>query len=398
MAPKVTLIMFGFSFGVCTLVLDAPSAIAQSTAAVDGVAPMLTITGQPSQFDRETFVIDRTAEARCGGQAVAPLRREDLSPRVFSDLPLLPGQPPRPEPGPIADEAFAFTIDAEGRPISIGKSTRTDGVVVISTEPDWEVQASLVAWRFTERSRSDCQLVVSSHRRSVEDTPVPVLARALALGRQSVLNPVLRDAMSREDDDCAGRHPRIRTASTADRRRGATPPGGRDWVAVRFDVDAAGVARNVERLASSGDPGWDEEALRSVSETTFLPSARTGCVVGIQSIGDDQAAPFVAPDAREFSRCSSEQRARLATGRLTYPEAFSRRGIEGWALVRFSLASWGAVNDIEVIEAQPAAAFGDAATRLVRSSSVAAGPDHAIGCVDRVIFRMPEDGERSNVD
>lgn len=372
-------------------------AAAQSAAPGDGTAPLLTITGQVPAELGEVFLVERSAEAFCGGRVVEPLRREILAPRIFSEAPRPPGAPPAAAPAALPPDVLTFAIDGEGRPLSISRSVRSDGLVVISGGPDIDVQAAFASWRFPRRALSDCEFVVHSRRVRLGDAAPAQVAHALVSGDNRRLAPAIRRALSRPGDACETT-PRLESAAAPNRRRGGTAPGGRDWAAVRFDIDETGATKAIEPLASSGDDEWDAEVARAVAETTFGAGPRRGCIVGFSRAGDDLPAPFPPPDVGELNRCSAEQRARLKLDRLTYPEAFSKRAIAGWAIVRFSLASWGAVGGVEVLEAQPASAFGEAATRLIRSGSVEPGPDHAAGCVDRVIFRMPDEGERPNVD
>ena len=395
MSPRVGLASCLALFAVgCMGDLDAA---AQSAGPGDGVAPLLTITGQVPAEAGEVFLVERSAEASCEGRPVEPLRQETLAPRVFSEVPRPPGAPPAAPPGAPAPDVLTFAVDGAGRPISISRSVTSDGLVVISSGPENDVQAALASWRFPPRARSDCEVVVRSRRVRLDDASPTQIAHALVSGDNRRLAPAIRRALARPGDACETT-PRLQSAAAPNRRRGRTAPGGRDWAAVRFDIDEAGVTRGIEALASSGDGAWDAEVARAVAETTFGDGPRRGCIVGFSRAGDDLPAPFPPPEVGELNRCSAEQRARLKLARLTYPEAFSKRAIEGWAIVRFSLASWGAVGGVEVLEAQPASAFGEAATRLIRSGSIEPGPDHAAGCVDRVIFRMPGEGERPNVD
>ncbi len=49
----------------------------------------------------------------------------------------------------------------------------------------------------------------------------------------------------------------------------------------------------------------------------------------------------------------------------TYPRRAQQRGIEGYIIMSFSINAEGAVEDIQVVEAEPAAAFVRSATRAV---------------------------------
>ena len=75
---------------------------------------------------------------------------------------------------------------------------------------------------------------------------------------------------------------------------------------------------------------------------------------------------------------------------MNFPEPFRRRPFEGWAVVRYDVAPWGATGNIEVLASEPAAAFGEQAKRVIASATKAPLSSGMAGCVDRVLFRLPE--------
>ena len=83
-----------------------------------------------------------------------------------------------------------------------------------------------------------------------------------------------------------------------------------------------------------------------------------------------------------------------------YPENFRRRGIEGWAVIAFDLAPWGAVGNAKVVAAEPAAEFGEAAQRIVLGSAAASSKKGYSNCVVRVRYAMQEQerAAQMNVD
>ena len=84
--------------------------------------------------------------------------------------------------------------------------------------------------------------------------------------------------------------------------------------------------------------------------------------------------------------------------RLVFPEVFRQRAIEGWALVRFDVAPWGAIGNAAVIEAQPAALFGEDALRLVRASQATPGFEAGVRCVVPVRYRIEAGDDTSAPD
>ena len=73
---------------------------------------------------------------------------------------------------------------------------------------------------------------------------------------------------------------------------------------------------------------------------------------------------------------------------LVSPEVFRRRGIEGWAVIAFDLAPWGAVGNAKVVAAEPAAEFGEAAQRIVFGSATAPSKQGYTNCIVRVRYAM----------
>ncbi|RKH77604.1 TonB family protein, partial [Corallococcus praedator] len=72
-----------------------------------------------------------------------------------------------------------------------------------------------------------------------------------------------------------------------------------------------------------------------------------------------------------------------------FPPQFQRRAIEGWAIVQYDIAPWGATGNMKLLLAEPAAAFGDSALSLVRQAKFPASSTGAAACVMRVRFNMP---------
>ena len=72
-------------------------------------------------------------------------------------------------------------------------------------------------------------------------------------------------------------------------------------------------------------------------------------------------------------------------GLQTFPEPFRKRSIEGWAIVRYDVAPWGAVGNVKVLESQPSEDFGKQATIMLQNAALP--PSRGMtGCVDRVRY------------
>lgn len=324
----------------------------------------------PAAAGTETMLLDPRPEVRCGNVAVAPVRAFDLPPQA--------GAAHAPGGQPVS---IRFTLDSEGRALNI-------------TGGDAAAQAALAGLRFPAEARSGCVLEISYAPVPLDQAPLDLLARYYAVTRTSGrVRQAVQAKLASPGRDCRPlRAPK--TVSHPDFRIGATPPGGQDWTVVRWNIDAQGRSTGVETLASSGDAAFDAEARRAIAETVVREGeAVTGCVYNVFRRGAALPAPerAPAPDDR-LAACPEAAARRFRPGPDAYPEPFRRRGVEGWALVRFDLASWGQVGAVHVLEAQPASAFGDAARTMVARGRAEPGFDGAVRCVVPIVFRMPGGG------
>ena len=73
---------------------------------------------------------------------------------------------------------------------------------------------------------------------------------------------------------------------------------------------------------------------------------------------------------------------------LTYPDNFRRRGIEGWAMIGYDVAPWGATGNVRVLATQPSDEFGAQAMRIITTAKRVPSATGYTGCVDRVSFKM----------
>ena len=73
-----------------------------------------------------------------------------------------------------------------------------------------------------------------------------------------------------------------------------------------------------------------------------------------------------------------------------YPPAYGARKVPGWAILRFDVAPWGLVGNIEVLASQPSDAFGVAARCLVANARPSPPASGYRGCLIPVIYAIPE--------
>lgn len=363
--------------GALAALACAPAALAQAAP------PPVVFTPHESDAPAAQILLDPTARITCGGETVAPLHAQTFAPMAA---------PPHQGPDAAARRGdLAFAIDAEGRTHAIRPAPGGAG-------GDPTAQATLAAFRFAPGlARSDCVASLRYQPVSLDEAEAPLLLRYFAVTRT---NGDLRDRIARRlagpDANCMDAPRRPRTASFPDFEKGTRPPpGGYSWTVLRWNVDAEGNARDVEILGSSGDADLDAEGLRAVSETTLYPGApRTGCVYNFFRRGPSLPAPAL-PSREDYDdplqTCPAEVGARFAARPdLTYPRAFRERGVEGWALVRFDFATWGQIGNVEVIEAEPAAVFGEEARRIVQGGRAEPGFEAGVRCVVPVRFVLPD--------
>lgn len=331
------------------------------------------------------LLLARDVTLTCAGRPIEALYAEPLPPRLVT-----PGTPAR-EPSALV---LNFSVNEEGRARSI-RPTPTNPPRFVVTD---DAQATLAAYRFAPgQARSDCAMTIRQTPHALAEARTDLLAFAYAADRARP-GTVAR-ALARKDDDCRDR-PRPAVAVYPSPDVGRIPPGGLAWTATRWNVGRDGRTSDVETIASSGDAEIDAEARRAVVATTFQPgSPRRGCINAWTRQGETLPdTPEPEPTGDPLKSCPAELRARVTQGRLTYPTAFRQRGIEGWAIVRYDIASWGETGAVEVLDAQPAAAFGDAARNTIRASRATPGHVAGIRCTDRFIFRLSDEDRQANTD
>lgn len=349
---------------------------------------------RPTLTAENAVLLDPQASATCDGQAISPAYSEDLPPLVSGQAFTTPEIGQR-----IVTAMLAFSVGVDGRTLNIRQQPLPDAgsESLFNPAASARYQSALAAWRFDGGARSACWL-------TIRFTPVPV-ARAdhdLLLRYYAVTRTtgVVRDAVEARlrgpDADCRRRRPRL--ASYPDHRIGAPlPPAGYGWSVVQWNVDAEGRYDAVATVGSSGDAAYDAETRRAMSENlAWEGAASVGCVYNFYRRGEPLPAPPLPPVKDDsLANCPASVRDRFTAFRdPVYPNDFRQRGVEGWALVRFDIASWGAIGNVEIVEAQPAAAFADSALTAVRLGRVTPGFDAGIRCVVPVRFVMepPRDG------
>jgi len=345
--------------------------------------PIVTTSGPlPGSLRIVTF---DPGTARCGGEEQRP---------VLAELPFPAGTMIYREEAAPAPIRIRFSIDQEGRPLGI---TPTQPVPLVGRD----VAPALAAWRFEPgAARQDCEISFTLRSQAVEDADPALLHRYLALvhPRQPGFNAAVgRAAFERTrlpGSTCFDPTPAVRQRVYPAFETIPQPLGTSSYTFLGFDIDARGRPTNARVLSSSGNEALDRQSLDAVSRSRFAPDARQGCSYFYYRTSSDamEAPPPPAPEAFGGSGpgCPSEGAKWAEMPPLVFPTNFQRRNIEGWAVIGYDLAPWGAVGNVRVLKAEPAAEFGDHAKGIVQRARRPASDAGATGCVTRVVYKLPQ--------
>ncbi|MGU3316584.1 energy transducer TonB [Sphingomonas sp. M6A6_1c] len=281
-----------------------------------------------------------------------------------------------------------FRIDATGRPLSITRTT--PGYVPFAED----VVPAFAASRFTPgRERRRCTVTFSARGEPVADAPVADLI-AYTLVPGATPPRAVWDRIRPAGSTCVDPAPEVLLRAFPPFKALPDQPGYRSWAMVGYDLDRAGKPVRQHLVAGSGAPALDRAALRAVGASRFERGVRTGCFFPYwkapatlpmpEAPMEDRVRPVDATCPREHDYDRKPQ--------LSYPTAYNRRSIEGWAIIAFDAASWGQTGNIRVIAAEPSADFGDAATAMIRNVTFRPSPHGYTGCIERVLYRIHQPG------
>lgn len=384
-----------------------PAAATAPPASPRAAPPPPTIPPTPRPFSATTaprLVVFQTQGLTCGGGEPTPLAPLDVAPQPVSILTAY-GVPtfsnpdvPSPAPPSVVDPVFdySFNVSADGRVLDLAVIT-PPSAAFLQRQPyiaDQEVQPGLAAWRFAPgQPATGCRVHVVGRVLSYDLAGRTEIARAFAL------NPTLatgareiRAALEPGADCYAGEplYPRVQHFAPVDEI--AEAPGERSWTVVRFDVAADGRTRDVRVVASSGRPELAAAAMRAQAQSTYAPHAKRGCLLRYSTRpGLLQAPPEPPTVVAENGGCPVNPKLALGGIPVSFPPSFSRRRIEGYALLSYDVAPWGQVGEVKVIKSEPAAAFGQQARTMIQSSRVAPSDRGYQGCQKPFRFRISEE-------
>lgn len=284
----------------------------------------------------------------------------------------------------VATVTATFRIDADGRPLGVAQ--QMTGYV-----PDaGDLLPALVAARFASgQPHARCSVRFVAVRQ-------PVSSAAPELAMQYTMFPSgtpPRDVWERTrpvGSNCVEPTPAPLLRAYPDFKEMAGVPGRRSWSMVGFDLDAGGRPVRPHVIYGSGLKQLDAASIKAVAASRFEKGRRTGCLYPYYRNAVTLAAP--TPPEEDSLRPAGANCPRdlpFATPpRLSFPEPYRRRSIEGWAVLAYDVAPWGEIGNVRVLAAEPSADFGDWGKRVLASARKTSGTTGYVGCIERVRFRI----------
>lgn len=340
--------------------------------------PVASLPTPPASVAPRSLISWTPGAVRCAeGAAIARPARRPLGQLLWARIASL--QP----------VTLRFAIDTAGRTLGIGHS-----VPATAWGAGTDLGPALAATQFAPGApRTGCTITYTPSVASFDRAPIADLM-SYSLSPISGALPADGWARIQATGSCdAQPRPAALLRGFPDFRGLPHTPGVKDWSMVAFDLDARGHPRNAQVTHGTGNTALDAAASDAVARSRFTPGARTGCRYPYWMAPATIAAP-PSPDLAGFAdpaaRCPSPYTYATAP-RLTYPENYRRRRIEGWAIVRFDVAPWGEIGNATVLAAEPSEDFGTHALQVIRTARFAAAPAGRTGCVEAVRFVIGRD-------
>ena len=282
-----------------------------------------------------------------------------------------------------------FRIDTTGRPLGIAREEQRFG------QSTGDLLPALAAARFaTGMIRNDCSIAFTPDQVPLDEVPAEIAMAYTVFPTGARAPEALWRRIRPTDTTCFDPTPALLNRAFPDFTTIAGKPGQPLWSMVGYDIDADGKPVRVHSLAGSRSPLLDAASRQAVEQSRFGKGARRGCLYPYWKIADPMAAP--EPPARgsmpaQPAACQTLGEWTRAP-RLIYPNDYRRRGIEGWAIVSYDVAPWGALGNVKVLDAEPTSDFGEAAKTMFMGLSRKPSETGASGCMDRVRYVMGTPG------
>jgi TonB family protein len=341
--------------------------------------------GALPESQRRRFISFVSGPVTCDGVAAAPTLLEQPMPSI--------GYAFWPADTHLPSIGLTFAIGVDGRPmdIRVNGDDRAKSSLVDSSD----VVPAFATWRFVSGA---------PHRRctvafTVQDQPLTAASRdeltrhyAFLPGQAAYRREVF-DRLRPVGATCYDPYfPPPLVQVFPDYRKVAQRPGTTSFAMMAFGIDRQGRPVDVRVATSDGNRDLDTKALAAMRRWRFVDgAAHGGC---LYPYANRSTVPLKAPpppDVAAYRPKDSDCEGHSDWASypvLTYPEPFRRRSIEGWAVVRYDVAPWGELGNIEAVAAEPAAAFGTQAIEVMRTARKPATKHGLYGCVDLVKFVM----------
>ena len=276
-----------------------------------------------------------------------------------------------------------FRIDETGRVFGLKRDPAGFGLMA-------DLTPSLAASRFASGApRTECSIMYHPKKTSIAEADLQDLIGYSVFAQQRTPKEVF-DRITPADSNCNVQRPAVLLRAYPDFEKIPATMGRADWSMVQFEIDASGIPLRVKTYRTTGNEPLDKASMDAVAQSRFAKGPRQGCVYPYWRRGGTLAAP----ESKELDSYRSEGSNCRQTVEwkyqpaLVYPDNFRRRDIEGWAVIAFDLAPWGAVGNAKVVAAEPAAEFGEAARQIILGSSTAPSGQGYSGCVVKVRYAM----------
>lgn len=286
-----------------------------------------------------------------------------------------------------------FYIDESGRPFGIARDPEGYGVIA-------DLTPSLAASRFAPGApRAACLIVYEPKRTNIAEADIKDLIGYSIFAQQRTPKEVF-ERITPVGSDCNTPQPAVLLRAFPDFTKIPATAGRMDWSMVSFDINASGKPVSLTTYGTTGNAALDKAAIKAVTQSRFAKGVRQKCLYPYWQRGGTLAAPEskeLAAYRKEDSNCLQSVEWKYQPA-LVYPEAFRRRDIEGWAVIAFDLAPWGAVGNAKIIAAEPVAEFGEAARQIVLGSSAVPSKQGFSDCVVRVRYAMAAQDRQAAVN
>lgn len=287
-----------------------------------------------------------------------------------------------------------FDVDPDGRPISI---TREGGQL----GPTADLVPALAATRFAAGARTNCAVTFTVQVDSFSTAPVAdLVAYSLTRMEGGRLPPSAWARIYAAGDCATPPRPAPLVRAFPDFDKLPATPGVQDWTLITYDINAGGKPVNVRPTMGTGNRALDAAAVKAIRQSRFTAGARKACAYPFWR----QAGVLAAPPMPDSDALRSDERT-CPSGRdwavapaLRFPQAYARRSVEGWAIVRYDVAPWGQIGNASVLAAQPSEDFGKQAVQVIQSARLQSSPTGRSGCVDRIRFAIRPDAPAADDD